>query len=177
MAEQCEMTSEVLQVKEAGPLELEVFGSKTLCIEREGNTNLAPYTATLRIRNTSPTPVIVNYTLDPLRSFRSKVVFPADRPDDSIEFSDCCGDQGQPGAVEETIPPRGTLLISSWTRHHDFIWGKEVPDEAALADLIPRDYIVRFELAMTYDRGTGPTPVAEMFDIRLRAVPVVLENN
>lgn len=178
MAEQFEMTSETLAEKEAGPLEFEVFGAKTLSIEADGDANLAPYTATVRIRNTSPTPVIVNYTTDPLRSFRSMAVWPTEQPGEAIEFNDCVGDQSLPTAMEETIPPRGTLLISSWTRHHAYIWDREAPKEdVVLTDLIPRDYTVRFDLALTYDRGSGATPVSEKFDIRFRSVPVVLEDN
>jgi len=178
MAEQFEMTSETLAEREVGPLHFEVFGAKTLGIEAEGDANLAPFTATVRIRNISPTPVIVNYTGDPLRSFRSMAVWPTERPDAAIEFNDCVGDLDFPTAMEETIAPRGTLLVSSWTRHHAYIWGREAPKEGmVLTDLVPRDYTVRFELALTYDRGTGPTPLAERFDVRLRSVPVMLEDN
>lgn len=177
MVDQCEMTSETLvTAKEIGPLEVEVFGSRTLCLEAEGDANLAPYTATMRIRNTSRTPVIINYTTDPLRSFRSMAVWPTDRPDAAIQFNDCVGDQEMPTAMEKTVAPHGTLLVSSWTRHHNFIWDREAPNEkTVLSDLVARDYTVRFELAMSYDHGMGPIPVAEMFDVRFRAVPVVLE--
>ena len=178
MAEKFEMTSETLATKEVGPLQFEVFGAKTLGVEAEGDANLAPFTATVRVRNTSPTPVIVGYTMDPLRSFRSMAVWPTEQPNAAIEFNDCVGDLEMPTAMEETIAPSGTLLISSWTRHHGYIWDREAPKEGvALSDLIPRDYTVRFELALTYDRGTGPTPLAEEFDIRLRSVPAVLEDN
>lgn len=177
MADRCEMTSETLvAAKEIGPLEVEVFGSRTLCLEADGDANLAPFTATARVRNVSPTPVIINYTTDPLRSFRSMAVWPTDRPDAAIQFNDCVGDQEMPTAMEKTVAPRGTLLVSSWTRHHNFIWSREAPNEnKALSDLIARDYTVRFELAMSYDRGMGPIPVAEMFDVRFLAVPVVPE--
>ena len=40
MAEQFEMTSETLAEKEAGPLEFEVFGAKTLSIEADGDAVL-----------------------------------------------------------------------------------------------------------------------------------------
>lgn len=175
MADRFEMTSETLAaIKKIGPLEVEVFGAKTLCIEAEGDANLAPFTATVRIRNTSATPVVVNYTTDPLRSFRSMAVWPTERPDAAIEFNDCVGDQDLPTALEKTIEPRGTLLVSSWTRHHGYIWDREAPKETtALSDLIPRDYTVRFELALSYDRGTGAKPVAEKIDVRFRSVPVV----
>ncbi len=177
MANQCEMTSETLvETKEIGPLAVEVFGSRTLCLEAEGDANLAPYTATLRIRNTSPTPVIINYTTDPLRSFRSMAVWPTDRPDAAIQFNDCVGDQSLPTSMEKTVAPRATLLVSSWTRHHNYIWDRDAPKENnPLSGLVARDYTVRFELAMSYDRGSGAIPVAEMFDVHFRAVPVVLE--
>lgn len=173
MAEQFEMTSGTLAVKEVGPLEFQVFGAKTLCIEASGDANLAPFTATLRIRNNSPTPVTLGYTMDPLRSFRSKAVWPTERPDTAIEFNDCVGDLDHPTAMEKTIPPNGTLLISSWTRHHGYIWDREAPKETvSLIDLVPRDYTVRFEVALSYDRGTGATPVTEAIDVHLRSVPV-----
>lgn len=177
MADQCEMASETLvAAKEIGPLEVEVFGSRTLCLEANGDSNLVPYTATMRIRNTSPAPVIINYTTDPLRSFRSMAVWPTDRPDAAIQFNDCVGDQEMPVTMEKTVESRGTLLVSSWTRHHNFIWSREAPGEnKALSGLVARDYTVRFELAMSYDRGTGPIPVAEMFDVRFLAVPVLPE--
>lgn len=177
MADQFEMTNETLvEEKEIGPLELEIFGSRTLCLEAEGDANLAPYTATMRVRNTSLTSVIINYTTDPLRSFRSMAVWPTDRPDIAMQFNDCVGDQEMPTAMEKTIAPRGTLLVSSWTRHHNFIWSREAPNESKLlSDLVTRDYTVRFELAMSYDRGMGPVPVAEMFDVRFLAVPMVPE--
>lgn len=177
MADQCEMVNETLvAAKNIGPLEVEIFGSRTLCLEADGDANLTPYTATIRFSNTSHSPVIVNYTTDPLRSFRSMAVWPTDRPNAAIQFNDCVGDQAMPTGMAKTVAPRGTLLISSWTRHHNFIWGREAPNEdTALSNLVARDYTVRFELAISYDRGVGPIPVAEIFDVRFRTVPVLPE--
>ena len=177
MAGSWEMTSETLDTGRSGPLEFEVFGSKTLCIEDAGNSNLAPYTATIRVRNASGRPVTVGYTLDPLRSFRAMTVIPQADLDDAMSFTDCCGDAGAPAALAKTLAPREELLISSWTRHHDAIWQREAPGDRVLTDVLPSDYIVRFDLALTYDDGGGPQVVAETFDISLRAIPVVLEEN
>ena len=178
MAKQCEMTSEILATKEVGPLGLEVFGSKILCIESEGDENLTPYTATVRIKNISSTPVSVGYSLDPLRSFRSKRVGSIYLPTSPvIEVNDCCGAASDPGPQEKTLQPNDELLVSSWSRHHDTIWNRVSPQTTGLTTSIPSEYVVRFDLSLVYDSGVGPVPVSETFDITFRAVPVVLENN
>ena len=78
-----------------------------------------------------------------------------------------------PKGMAKTVAPRGTLLISSWTRHHNFIWGREAPNlDKASSNPVANDYTVRFELAISYDLGLGPVPVAEIFDVRFRTVLV-----
>ena len=169
LAGQCVMKGETLGTKSSGPLALEVFGAKTLCIEAKGDTNLAPFTPTVRIRNTSADPITLRYQLDPARSFRSRAIWPAGRPRQSRDFSDVSGGAS---ALKKTIGPGEELLISSWTRHNDEIRNRIFPRHGKPAETAPRDFVVRFDLAITYDSGAGSIPVAETFAIPLRAVPV-----
>ena len=91
VAGECVMTSETLQTKSVGPLAFEVFGADTLCIEAAGDANLAPFTATVRVRNTGAAPVTVQYQLDPARSFRSKAIWPAGKRRQSVDFGEVAG--------------------------------------------------------------------------------------
>lgn len=169
VAAQCVMKSEVLDTKTSGPLALEVFGAKTLCIEAQGDSNLAPFTPTVRIRNTSSAPITVRYQLDPARSFRSKAIWPAGRSNKSKDFGEVSGGSS---ILEKTIGAGKDLLISSWTRHNDEIRNRILPRNGKPARTAPRDFVVRFDLTITYDSGASSIPVAESFAIALRAVPV-----
>lgn len=161
-ASSCVMESETLDTKTAGPLALEVFGSETLCIEATGDANLAQFVPTVRVRNTSADPITVQYQLDPARSFRSRAIWPAGSRNQSVDFSDAGGAR----TLEKSLGAGEELLVSSWTRHND-----EIRNRVASAGA-PQDYVVRFDLAITYDGGAGKVPVAESFEIPLRAVPV-----
>lgn len=167
-ASPCAMKSEILETRSGGPLVFEVFGAGTLCIETQGGANLAPFTPTVRIRNTSADAVTLRYQLDPARSFRSKAIWPAGQSGQSVDFRAVSG--GAP-ALEKTLAAGEDLLISSWTRHNDEIRRRTLPDGGTPAATAPHDFVVRFDLAITYDSGDGPVPVAESFDIALRAVP------
>lgn len=169
LAEQCTMESKTLDTKSSGPLVLEVFGTDTLCIEPQGTANLAPYTPTVRIRNTGPDPVTVRYRLDPARSFRSTAIWPAGRPNQSVDFNDVSGGAS---AQQKTIGASEELLISSWTRHNDAIRSRILPGNGQPADTAPQDFVVRFDLAISYEKGAGAIPVSETFAIPMRAVPV-----
>jgi len=158
----CVMKSETLDTKASGPLALEVFGSSTLCLEPGGDSNLAPFVPTLRIRNTGAGPVTIQYQLDPARSFRSRAIWPKGKRGQSVDF----GDAGGAGTREKAIGPGEEVLISSWTRHND-----EIRNRVAGADGA-QDYVVRFDVAIMYDSGAGQVPLAESFAIPLRAVPV-----
>ncbi len=169
LAEQCTMKSRTLDTKSSGPLVLEVFGADTLCIEPQGTANLAPYTPTVRIRNTGPDPVTVRYQLDPARSFRSSAIWPAGQSNQSVDFNDVSGGAS---AQQKTIGAGEELLISSWTRHNDAIRSRILPDNGRPADTAPQDFVVRFDLAISYDKGASAIPVSETFAIPMRAVPV-----
>lgn len=169
LAEQCTMESRTLDTKSSGPLVLEVFGTDTLCIEPQGTANLAPYTPTVRIRNTGPDPVTVRYQLDPARSFRSRAIWPAGLPNQSVDFNDV---SGVASAQQKTIGTGEELLISSWTRHNDVIRSRILPSNGQPADTAPQDFVVRFDLAISYDNGAVAIPVSETFAIPMRAVPV-----
>ena len=166
MAQDCEMNVETLAKTVVGPLNVEVIGSPVLCIETQGDANLTPFTATARITNQGMAPITLAYTLEPLRAFRAMAVWPEGRADQSIAFTDCCGDAGMPGVLEKVIAPGESFLISSWTRHHNVIWSKQQSDGGLKAS---RNFAVRFELAASYDPGSGAVPVSEDFDIMLRA--------
>jgi hypothetical protein len=168
LAEQCAMRSRTLDTKSSGPLLLEVFGADTLCIEPEGNANLAPYTPTVRIRNTGPDPITVRYQLDPARSFRSTAIWPAGRSQQSVDFNDVSG----LGSTQLELMGVGEeLLISSWTRHNDAIRNRVLPSNDRPVSAGPQDFVVRFDLEISYSRGGGTTPVSATFTIPLRAVP------
>ena len=169
VAGQCAMKSKTLDTKSSGPLVLEVFGADTLCIEAQGTANLAPFTPTVRIRNTSPDPITVRYQLDPRRSFRSTAIWPAGRSNQSVEFSDVSGGAS---ARQKTIGAGEELLISSWTRHNDAIRSRILPANGQPAATAPQDFVVRFDLAVSYDKGAGAIPVSETFVITMRAVSV-----
>lgn len=169
LAGQCTMKSRILDTKSSGPLVLEVFGADTLCIELQGTANLAPYTPTVRIRNTGTAPVTVRYQLDPARSFRSKAIWPADRPNQSVDFSDVSGDSS---ARQKAIGAGEELLISSWTRHNDAIRSRILSGNDQPTTTPPQDFIVRFDLTISYDKGAGAIPMSETFAIPIRAVLV-----
>ncbi|MDO5640532.1 MAG: hypothetical protein Q4G28_11770 [Neisseria sp.] len=169
LSEGCSMESRALDTKSSGPLVLEVFGADTLCIKPEGAANLVPYTPTVRIRNTGPEPVTVRYQLDPARSFRSTAIWPAGRPNQSVDFNDVSGGAS---AQQKTIRAGEDLLISSWTRHTDAIRSRILPGSGRPANTAPQDFVVRFDLTISYDNGAGAIPVSETFAIPMRAVPV-----
>lgn len=169
LAEGCSMESRTLDTKSIGALALEVFGADTLCIEPQGTENLALYTPTIRIRNTGAEPVTVHYQLDPARSFRSTAIWPAGRSNQSVDFNDVIGGAS---AQQKTIGRGEDLLISSWTRHTDAIRSRVLADSSRTADTAPQDFVVRFDLAISYENGETAIPVSETFVIPIRAVPV-----
>ena len=162
------MHVETLAMSVVGPLNVEVIGSPVLCIESAGDANLTPFTATARITNEGMAPVTVTYTPEPLRAFRSIAVWPEGQRDQSIAFTDCCGDQGLPGLIQIPLLPGESFLMSSWTRHHQTIWSRE--QQSGWLE-VPRTYIVRLELTASYNPGSGPALISEEFRIPLRAEP------
>nr|WP_314262468.1 hypothetical protein [uncultured Devosia sp.] len=165
----CSMESRTLDTKSSGMLVLEVFGADTLCIEPQGTANLAPYTPTVRIRNTGPEPVTVSYQLDPARSFRSTAIWPAGRANQAVDFNDVTGGTN---AQHKTIGAGEDLLISSWTRHVDAIRSRILPSWGRPANNAPQDFVVRFDLAISYENDASTIPVSETFSIPIRAVLV-----
>ena len=169
VSEGCSMESRTLDTKSSGPLVFEVFGADTLCIESQGTENLGLYAPTVRIRNTGPEPVTVRYQLDPARSFRSTAIWPAGRPNQSVDFNDVSGGAS---AQQKTIGTGEDLLISTWTRHIDAIRSRILPGSGQPATTTPQDFVVRFDLAISYGSGASMIPVSETFAIPMRAVPV-----
>ena len=169
VADVCSMESRVLDTKSSGPLVFEVFGADTLCIAPQGTANLAPYTPTVRIRNTGSEPVTVRYQLDPARSFRSTAIWPAGQPNQSVDFNDVSGDAS---TQQKIIGVGEDLLISSWTRHTDAIRSRILPGSDRPTSTTPQDFVVQFDLAISYDNGASAIPVSETFAIPMRAVPV-----
>lgn len=167
MAQDCEMNVETLAKSIVGPLNVEVIGSPVLCIESAGDANLTPFTATARITNEGMAPVTLTYTLETLRAFRSIAVWPEGQRDQSIAFTDCCGDQGLTGLIQIPLAPGESFLISSWTRHHQTIWSRQSDGGGGLK--VSRNFAVKFELAAAYDPGSGQTPISEDFEIIFRA--------
>ena len=103
-------------------------------------------------------------------------VWPTDGLNAAIEFIDCVGDRAMPTGMVKPVAPRGTLLISSWTRRHSFIWSREAPSlDKASCNPVASEYTVRFTLAISNDRRLGPIPVVEIFDVRFRTVRVLPE--
>ena len=168
-SEECSMESRALDAKSSGPLVFEVFGADTLCIDPQGTANLAPYTPTVRIRNTGSESVTVHYRLDPARSFRSTAIWPAGQPNQSVDFNAVSGDAS---TQQKIIEAGEDLLISSWTRHTDAIRSRILPSSGRPINTTPQDFVVQFDLAISYDSGAGAIPVSETFAIPMRAVPV-----
>ena len=87
----------------------------------------------------------------------------------AVDFNDV---SGRASAQQKTIGAGEDLLISSWTRHTDAIRSRILSDSGRPANTTPQDFVVKFDLTISYDNGASAIPVSETFAIPMRAVPV-----
>ncbi|WP_298260225.1 hypothetical protein [uncultured Litoreibacter sp.] len=167
----CKMEIELLEKRQSGQFDVEIIGSPVLCLEAIGDANLAPFTATARITNRGAEKVTVHYRRGVSSAFQSVSYWPSDRPDKAIAFNECCGDTQSGSNEQKSLAQGEALLISSWTRHHNGIWSQMLPALNAQPLGLPRDYIVRFSLSITYDAKPKPVTLVEDFEVMFRAVP------
>ncbi|MDR6992897.1 hypothetical protein [Luteimonas sp. 3794] len=171
IASSCDMDIRILESRRSGPLALDVIGTPTLCLQAGGDANLGQFTATARITNRGSSPVAVDYRRGVSSAFQSVAYWPEGRRDEATAFAECCGDTQSGRTERKTLAPGETLLVSSWTRHHQAIWSAMKPRLGTTPVSDARRYVVRFSLNLAYDAGAAPVAISEHFDIVLHAVP------
>ncbi|MEM6295069.1 MAG: hypothetical protein AAGA54_27610 [Myxococcota bacterium] len=160
------MRSTTVATDAAGPLQIDVLASPTLCIAADGDANLAPFTATAKFTNRASTPLQLSYMVEPVRSFRAVRVWPEADAGAAVALGASPGAADSVGAQLRSVAPGESLLLSSWTRHHDVIWSEMTSTPASKQ----QRYVVRFELALEYRLDGDAVAVSKTFDVTFDAV-------
>ena len=182
MAQTCQMSTAILAKEQVGPLKLEILGAPMLCIAPEGDANLAPFTATARITNSGAAPVTVTYTKGATPAFRSTGIWIRGLRHAAQFFQQPEGEANNVSRVAKTLAPGDSFLISSWTRHHTFIWDAMRNKKSSGRGLVAsnqqdRYFSVQFTIDLTYSDATNvQNNLSKAFTLDLHAVTMPQSN-
>jgi hypothetical protein len=178
MFSDCKMTTEILATVVTAGVQLDIEGSATLCLDPAAMVSETTHAATLVIRNTGPTPVVVGHRAGQVAGFS----FRADRIADALDPREVIG--FDPGPLNEemvqtvTVPiapggeyrfrgdPRYMIQIGNLARR-----GMMVDGSTALPDQrFDRAFRIAFFAYFDLTRDGVKIEVAETLPVMLRVV-------